>query len=258
MTLRYGCQLPAPSSADLQFADYIDATVLPPAPAADTDALRVIPRAGWGVLGNDEWGCCVIAGGYHEHLLWNTEADRPFVATTANALATSSAITGFDPNAGPPGENPTDQGTDPRKAADYRRDTGIVDAHGQTHKIAGWVAVNPANRAHMLAAIHLFGAVGLAIAVPQSAEDQFHAGQPWTPVPGAEIIGGHYVPDVAYDTDWLYVVTWGQVQPMSWSFLGDYCQLALAYVSEDMLANGESPDGFDLAQLRADLAAVRG
>lgn len=255
--LRYGCHLPTPSSSDLQLADYLDMSRLPAAPAQDIDALKVLPRAGWGMYGNDEVGDCVIAGAMHEHLFWGTTTGRPPTFTTQNALDAYSAITGFDPNAGPPGENPTDQGTDPRKAAEYRRTTGIVDAYGQTHKIAGWVAVNPANRAHMLAAIHLFGAVGLAIAVPDSAPAQFHDGKPWTPVAGAQIEGGHYICDVAYDTDWLYVVTWGRVQPMSWSFLGDYCQLALAYVSTDLLAHGKSPDGFNLKQLQQDLAAVR-
>ena len=52
-------------------------------------------------------------------------------------------------------------------------------------------------------------------------------------------------------------VTWGRVQTMGARFLEHYVDEAWAIVSPDFLnAAGESPQGFNLAQLTADLAQI--
>jgi hypothetical protein len=43
---------------------------------------------------------------------------------------------------------------------------------------------------------------------------------------------------------------------MSWQFYGDYTDEAYAVLSVDFLAKNKTPEGFDFAQLRQDVAAV--
>jgi hypothetical protein len=48
---------------------------------------------------------------------------------------------------------------------------------------------------------------------------------PWVVPPGGPVgnaapnpNNGHCIPAVSYDADNLYVVTWGEIKPMSWAF----------------------------------------
>jgi hypothetical protein len=203
------------------------------------------------MLGNDTAGDCVFAGADHETMLWTTEAANPATFTAATAIADYSAVTGYDP-----GNPATDQGTEVRQALQYRQQTGLVDAAGNRHRIGAYLALEPGDMDHLLEALYLFSAVGIGIQVPQSAMDQFHAGQPWSVVYGTqEIIGGHYVPMVAYRGN-LVCVTWGRLQQITRQFYLKYCDEAWAILSPEMLKGGVSLEGFDLAQLQADLAAL--
>ena len=82
--------------------------------------------------------------------------------------------------------------------------------------------------------------------------DQFNAHQPWSVVPGPPATEGHYIPLVAYRTN-LECVTWGRIQQMTQQFYKTYCDEAWAILSPEMLKVGKSLEGFDLAQLQADL-----
>jgi hypothetical protein len=63
---------------------------------------------------------------------------------------------------------------------------------------------------------------------------------------------------VAYDTRGVTVVTWGALQPMTWSFWEAYCDEACAILSTDYLNDKqESPAGFNMQQLQADLADLK-
>jgi len=66
------------------------------------------------------------------------------------------------------------------------------------------------------------------------------------------------VPVVAYDANGLTVVTWGALKQMTWGFWQAYCDEAYALLSPDWLkANDVAASGFDLAQLNADLNALK-
>jgi hypothetical protein len=45
---------------------------------------------------------------------------------------------------------------------------------------------------------------------------------------------------------------------MTWAFWEAYCDEAYAILSHDFLEKNKTPDGFDLATLRADLKALQG
>ena len=67
--------------------------------------------------------------------------------------------------------------------------------------------------------------------------------------------GGHYICAVAKRED-IDIVTWGALQPMTVEFFEKYCDEAWAYISSEDLQKAENPEGFDLEQLKADLANV--
>ena len=244
---------------DLQFV-YYRTGVLPPHPTVFGHE-NLIGATAWGMLGNGPDGTvspgfhgagdCVFAGGDHETMLWTLEGGNPASFTGANAISDYSAVTGYNP------DNPdSDQGTDVRVALKYRQNTGLIDAAGNRHKIGIYLALEPGNTDHLLEALFLFGSVGIGIQFPDSAMDQFGSGKPWSVVHGAKIEGGHYVPLVAERGN-LVCVTWGRIQQLTLQFYMRYCDEAWAILSPEMLNADKSPEGFDLAQLQADLNALR-
>jgi hypothetical protein len=238
-------------SVKLRLNDFIDKSALPKVPRTFGHEQLIGPTS-WGMLGNDEYGCCVWSGAAHEHMMWSREGsakDARF--KTANVLSDYSAATGFDPH-----DPNSDQGTDMQKAADYRLKTGIIDASGKRHKIGAYLALDPGNHHDLFLAVYLFGAVGIGIEVPSSVFDQFNAGKPWDVVPGSTIEGGHYIPFVAKRTN-FGVVTWGRLQAMTPRFLAKYNDESVAYVSEEILTKGKSPEGFNRDGLLSAIAALK-
>jgi hypothetical protein len=233
---------------DLLFESYVRPDGLPARPATFGHDTSI---ADWQMLGNDRYGDCVFAGAAHETMLWTAAHGQPVTFDDHHVLDDYSAVTGFRP-----ADPSTDQGTQVRDALSYRRMTGIADAHGQRHKIGAYVALEPGNVDHLLEAAYLFGAVGIGIQFPSSAMTQFDQGRPWSVVAGAKIDGGHYVPLVGVHHRYLEVVTWGRVQRVTRGFLAKYMDESWGILSEEYLAIGKSPEGFNLDQLVRDLQAL--
>jgi hypothetical protein len=259
-TFHYGKAPATADPRDLKFSTYRTAAALPVVPE-DWGYDNVVPRGAWGMLGNDQWGDCVWAGAAHEHILTSTVAGAPVAFSDESVLSDYSAATGFDANAGPPGQNPTDRGTNVRAALGYRRSTGILDAAGKRHTIGAYLQldigrIQSGDFSEVAEAAYLFGAVGIGIQVPQSAETEFSEHKMWSYVPGSPNAGGHYVPIVAHRKH-VECVTWGRVQTMGARFISHYVDEAWAILNPDFLnAAGENPQGFDIDQLRADLAQL--
>lgn len=117
------------------------------------------------------------------------------------------------------------------------------------------------NVANLKEALYLFGTVYLGFNVPQSAMDQFNAGQAWTYVPGSPIVGGHaivlqevYQPGV---NNMLEIVTWGTTQRMNREFFNHYFEEAWVMISPVWFnSSGVDTDGFDLPSLQADFSQL--
>jgi hypothetical protein len=237
-----------PEAVKLKLANYINTTQFPTPPASFGHESLI---QSWGMLGNDQYGDCVWAGAAHETLMWNAEAHHPVTFTSQSVLSDYSAVTGFNPN-----DPNTDQGTDMQKAASYRKKTGVKDAIGRRHQVGAYLAITPGNVQEHLLALYLFGAVGIGIEFPDTAMRQFNYAKPWDVVPGAKIQGGHYIPLVARRNNMLVCVTWGRTQPMTDAFFSKYNDESIVYISNEMLVNGKSPEGFNVQQLQADLAQL--
>jgi hypothetical protein len=248
-TLKFGKKPATYDSRDFRFMHYRRGPL--PSHPAQFGHENLIGTDAWGMLGNDTAGDCVFAGSDHETMLWTGEAGNPVTFEPESAISDYSAVTGYDP-----GKPETDRGTDVRQALQYRQLTGLIDSKGTRHKIGAYLALEPGNTDDLLEALYLFSAVGIGLQVPESAIDQFHAGQPWSVVHGRpKIVGGHYVPLVA-DRGNLVCVTWGRLQQMTLQFYKRYCDEAWAILSPEMLKGGLSLEGFDMTQLQIDLSAL--
>jgi hypothetical protein len=164
-------------------------------------------------------------------------------------LALYSEVTGFDPS------NPnTDQGGDLVTTAQYMQKTGMSIA-GVRHMEAGNGIIDPANIDHVRWAICLFGCAPIGLNLPQSALDQFDAGQPWDVSGDGTIVGGHDVLLCEYRNEsptnpgWL-VVTWGKRWPVTNAFMAKYCDQVVPVGAKDFVcANGLAPSGVNLPQI---------
>jgi hypothetical protein len=217
-----------------------------------------------GMLGNDGAGDCVEAGCYHA-LEQDTRyaTGTELVAATADAIGWYSKLTSYDPSqTDPDGNNPTDQGTVVQDALDAWRKSGLtVEGSDGVHKIAAFAAVDLTNWNEIENAVNIFGQVLIGFNFPDSAMQQFDAGQPWTVVKGSPLDGGHCVVLIGYDADWLYVLTWGQIQKMDRAFWKQYVDEAWVIVTQETI-NSQGANAYggvvDLATLGADFAALTG
>lgn len=255
--MKYGKKPARINSVQLKLAAYFDHTVvLPKIPMEFGHEQQV---SSWGMLANDRAGCCVFAGGGHEEILWNDEGGRPVTFSDDSVLSDYTAVTGYDPSQTDPvtGENPTDQGTDMQVAASYRRRVGLLDATGVRHRVAAYAALTPGDPGQLATAAYIFGAVGIGLRCPDYMESAFEAGEPWDVRPGVpNIVGGHYVPVVGRLANGNFlVVTWGRIQQMTPMFYRRFCDEGIVYFSPEFMTAGKSPEGFNAAQLQADLQA---
>jgi hypothetical protein len=204
----------------------------------------------WGVELNNKWGCCTCSGDGHiaiQQTLYGF--NQVLNVTDADVLAAYVTVGGFNPHMGPPGDNPTDKGATVQQALHYLQAHGIAG-----FRIAAFGEVYRLDHEAVKQAIFEFGALSLGMNFPKSAMDQFNAGAPWTPVPGAELDGGHCVIAVGYDDDWVYVVTWGQVVKMSWAFWDEYVEESWAVISPAW----RGVSGLDLSKFAGEWHAMFG
>jgi hypothetical protein len=206
----------------------------------------------WEMYANDKYGDCVFAGGAHEDRLANRLARRTINFTDDGVLSDYSAVTGFDKN-----DPNSDQGTVVSEALSYRRHKGLIDAHGDRHKIGAYVSITPGDYDEMMYCTYWFSAVGMGFNFPNSAFDQFDANMPWDVVPSAQIIGGHYVPVVGRShSSRGTCVTWGRRQEFTRKFYEKYNDEAWAMVYPEELRGSKTERGLSLDQLVAAVEAL--
>ncbi len=249
MPYRLGRKPNDPSKPRIKLAAHLTGATPPPS-AHWTD----VPE--WGMLGNADWGDCTCAGdGHLAELLTFYGQGTETPVSTAQALAAYSAISGFDPNAGPPGENPTDQGATVQDALGYLRKHGIAGV-----KIAAFAEIRPGNLDAIKTACAELGGLSAGVNLPNNALPQFQAGEVWDVVEDdAGLDGGHCIVLAGYDADYLYFCTWGKIQRATYAWWQKYADEIWAVVSTDWCsAKGADPEGVNLASLGDEFAELTG
>lgn len=256
-TRRLGKLPRRPDPRDLKLAHYLRPELLPPIPTY-RDWGTKIGKSGWGMMSNSHYGDCTCAAvGHAVQAFTVNTTGTPFTASDAQVLALYSTVTGEEGaafNAGPPPVN--DNGCIIRDVLNEWRTNGFVG-----HQLGAYAYINPRRFDMIRAAIDLFGAVNIGIALPISAQTQFPV---WTvtdptlqgnAAPGSW--GGHSVILTAYSPKTVTCVTWGLEMYITWAWLYYYCDEAWALLSPDWVSgNKPAPNGFNLAQLQEDLSEV--
>lgn len=246
MVFVYGKLAPHPEETHprVKLRDHLQAPV---APAVVDWASRV---TNWPVYLNNQIGDCTCSALGHALEAWTTYAQGTTLAVPdSDVLSLYEAVSGYNPQTGA-----NDNGAVEQDVLAYVQKNGLGG-----HKILAYAQVDHANPREMKSALEIFGSVYLGIQVPDSAQSQFAAGQPWSVVPGASIEGGHAINLQKWDTQYMYPVTWGKLQPMTPDFWASYGDEAWVIVTDDWISvKGLTPTGLNLASLLAEFHSITG
>jgi len=222
---------------------------LPPAPEKVYREYK-IPEDAWGMFSNDTIGDCTCASIAHMVMLITSHTGKLVIPDPQDVIAFYSAVSGYDPATGA-----NDNGSDLPTVLNRWRDVGLSG-----HQIEQWGDINPADAEAQRHGIWIFGATDDAVNLPNSAMDQFQAGQSWDIVPDdGGIDGGHSIPRFGYGSMGFSCVTWAKNQKGNTGWWLKYLFECCVVITKDWLnnADGLTPSGFDLDTLVADLAALK-
>src|SRR5271157_3430243 len=252
--MKLGKRTPRHDPRTLKLARYLTPS-LPTAPAS-VDYSRGF--ADWGMLLNDQLGCCTISAIGHAIQAWtmNSGSRVDFINETVRFYY--EKWDGYNP-----ADPTTDQGGVELDVLNAWRNNKFgfagrkLDAFVAVHTgTEGQViSVNPAD---IRLAIWMFGGAYIGVELPLRAQNQDVwgvVGDFGQDAPGSW--GGHAIYLVAYDENFLTCVTWGQLKKMTWGWFQKYCSEAYGLLSEDWIeSSGIAPSGYDLDALKKDLELV--
>ena len=240
--LKLGKQPKRTDSRTLKATRYL-ANVPPPPPSADyLSKLKTIP-----VFLNNKLACCTIASSAHQICAWTQYAKNQEVIIPDSAILKAYGdVSGYNPQ-----DPSTDQGADMLAVAKYKRKVGIGG-----HKIGAFVEVDMTNETEVKQVIWLFGGIWVGVELPNSAKAE--VGKTWRYHPNSQPggWGGHAITIFQYLRSGLKCATWGIVQAMTYGFIRAYSDEGYAIISSDFLNGNIAPNGFNVSQLQADLAAL--
>jgi hypothetical protein len=258
-SLKLGKMPATKDSRDLRMLKYFTGAPIPQAPASYGHYQSV---QDWGMLANDKYGCCVPAGLAHLLKMWREMWKRADISISdEQVLQAYHEITelmnpgnGFNPETG---EN--DTGCNMRIALNWFKNVGYPDADGNRHKIVGYGIIDPKDVQRLNDCANIFDGVAIGFEVTQDAMNQFQQHFPWDVqhhIFGQDvIIGGHCVPLVGRMGN-VKAVTWGTIQDAKARFLAKYNDEAYVIVTEELLNDGKSLEGFDMDTFIKDLSLV--
>lgn len=171
--------------------------------------------------GNDQYGDCAEAMSAHmERCFQRYQTGSVPVFSTQSIVAQYLTETGGQ-----------DTGLDMLSHCTYWRDKGLLLDGVNRDQIDEFVTLDLSNDTELLYSIYLLSGAACGLAVPQSAMNQFDAGQPWdVATPDGGVIGYHAVAMLAFDSQHYYCMTWGDLQPMTPAFYHKYFNTAIGVV----------------------------
>jgi hypothetical protein len=224
-------------------------------PPATVDWYTKVPASTWGMDGNDALGDCTCAEIDHAVKTLQVAAGNTEVkSTSGEVVKLYEQAAGYNPS-----DPNTDQGAEMQVIRDWWRKNGVV-LGGTKHTILLFAEVDHTRHDLVKWCIAHFGELGVGFDFPDSAMTQFNQGKPWDVVKGAPApTEGHAVAAVGYDDQYVYVVTWGRVQKMTWAFWDKYVAEAWTQLSSEFVgASGSDPLGETLYALGQQYAAITG
>jgi len=200
-----------------------------------------VPHAGYPVDGNSQYGDCTMAGVAHLIAAWDAEVEEADpIPDEQEVIQTYFQMTGGQ-----------DTGLNEANVLSTWRNSGLFG-----RKIAAYAPVDPSSIMELHQSIAFWGGAYLGIVCPQSAQEQFASGDPWTFVPNSPVLGGHCVVALGYTPQGLLCATWGGIAEVTYPFLNRYLEESWAVVSSQMVEHKGDALGMDLATLEADLNSL--
>lgn len=208
---------------------------------APPPSVAVPAVANWDILGNQTYGDCGVAGLEH-----GFEAAAADAGETGSFPDDQQAVSYYLTYTG--GQ---DDGVVLSQYLAYVRSKGY---YGHSVSAYAPVAVNDIPTLQFAIDAYDFCYVGITVTQAMMAAAQGPAPWTWT-MESAQgpALGGHCIILCAYDSNWLYGISWGQVVRIAypaWHQMGDEAWAVL--VGEDSGAKGDG-HGINLAALQADL-----
>jgi len=191
------------------------------------------------MLGNDQFGDCGVAGLEHGFMCdaAMTHEQEP-EATDQQAIAYYFRYT-----------NNQDTGVVLSQYLAYVRTHGYFG-----HSVKAYAPVAVHDVPTLQTAIMLYGFVYTGIMVTEAMQAAFAQHKPWIASDlQSQVLGGHCIPLCGYDDSFLYAVTWGGVQPISYSAWHMMSSEAWSVITGELVARNGDARGVSLAALEADL-----
>lgn len=228
-------RLPGKIPVGLRELGYYSPGPLPKAPAS----FAVPEVSGWGILGNDQYGDCGVAGLEHGFMADAADTFRTETfASDAQAVSYYLTYTGGQ-----------DSGVVLSDYLAYVREQGYYG-----HTVSAYAPVGVHDVPALQSAISMYDFAYCGITVTQGMQEAYENGEPWTMATlESPVDGGHCVPAVGYDDQFLYVVTWGTMQPVTWPAWHYMSSEAWAVITGELSARGGDGHGIKYDALVADL-----
>jgi hypothetical protein len=238
--LKLGC-LPGYIPVGLNDLTFYCPGHLPKAPAkVDVPTVASQPDGTpWGMDGNDAYGDCGVAGINHGYMAVDAILNYPEASPSDDDIVQYYlTYTGGE-----------DTGVVLADFLGYVKQQGFFG-----HAIKAYAPVNVHDVPTLTFAIDAFDFAYTGIVVTQAMQEAYANGQPWTLEDlDSPVDGGHCVPLVGYDSNYLYCITWGKVQPIAYPAWHSMSSEAWAVITGEFAAKNSDGRGINLAALEADL-----
>lgn len=255
-TVKFGRKRPVSVGPHLKLQNYLKVG-LPAAPPSMDYSSKAAPILA-DVMGNDRYGDCVFACGYHVTGLETANAGAGFHATLQQVLADYTAVTGFNSN-----DPSTDNGANIQDALNYWLSHGFANGT----KILGYLAVDATNVAEVQAALWLFENLIFGMELPDQWISPFPSGNgfTWDVAGKSDPNNGHCVAGVGYDDKDVKIDTWALLGGLTYEAIAEYASHTnggelWVVLTPDQLMKGQTkaPNGVSWNDLIVDFDALGG
>jgi hypothetical protein len=254
--VKFGRRHPVSFGPHLKLRNYLRAALPSAPPSSD-----YTPKAAGilaDVLGNDRFGDCVFAGGYHVTGVETANAGAAFHASLQQVLADYTAVTGFNQN-----DPNTDNGANIQDALNYWSSHGFANGT----KLLGYLSVDATNAAEVQSAMFLFENLIFGMSLPDAWITPFpsRSGFVWDVAGAPDTNNGHCVIGAGHDAHGIKTATWGLLGTLTYAAIAKYATHAgsgelWVALTPDQLVKGQSraPNGVSWHDLIVDFDSIGG
>jgi hypothetical protein len=212
----------------------------------------------YGMMLNDQLGCCTCAAYYHAIQVWSyhtNKTDGRITEPDLDVLQLYKDSCGYNPS------NPlSDQGGIEQNVLTFLLNTGAPTGFkAETrHKIRAFVEVDVRNINDVKRAIYQCGCVYIGFEVPESLMAGGEPPKVWNVKKNSKIEGGHAIILVGYDKNNFDLISWGKKYKMSTKFFNQYVDEAYALCDIDwFVSTGKTILGLSIKELEEQMKYLR-